>query len=314
GRPAGARRARAGARARRPLEYAAAAVNGVFAPIPTPFDAATGDLAQGPLRRNIGHLVAHGLAGIVVSGSTGEAPLLDVDEQRRLVAAARAAMSDGPRLIAGTGAESTRQTIALSRAAAAEGADAVLVRPPGYFAAAHTPATLVTHFRAVADASPVPVLIYNIPKYTHLPLAAALLEQLAGHARIAGVKDSSGDLQNLAGYRAAVPAWIVLVGSASLLSAALELGCQGGIVGVACFAPALCAELVTEFHAGRRAAAGALQERITPLDKEIVVKLGPAGVKAAMDAIGLYGGPVRPPLAPVSAADQDRIAALVRGD
>jgi 4-hydroxy-2-oxoglutarate aldolase len=289
-------------------------VEGVFAPITTPFDAASGDIALDQMRRNVARLVAEGVAGIVVCGSTGEAPLLDSDEHRSLVATARQELPDGAWLIAGTGAESTRQTIALTQAAADAGADAVLVRPPGYFAAAHSPASLVAHFRAVADASPVPVLIYNIPKFTHLPLAAALLQQLTGHERITGVKDSSGDLKNLAAYREAVPAWVVLAGSASLLYAGLELGCQGGIVGVACFAPRMCVALVEDFQRGDRASAGAMQERLVPLDKEIVSKLGPAGVKAAMDAVGMYGGPVRPPLAPVSAGDRERVTALVRGD
>jgi 4-hydroxy-2-oxoglutarate aldolase len=111
-----------------------------------------------------------------------------------------------------------------------------------------------------------------------------------------------------------VPQWIVLAGSASLLYAALELGCQGGVIGVACFAPSLCVQLVREFEQGHRAAAGRIQERLAPMDKEIVGKLGPAGVKAAMDAVGLHGGPVRPPLAPLSAVDRERVGALVRGD
>lgn len=287
---------------------------GVFPPIPTPFDPATGDVAPLQFRQNIARLVEQGVNGIVVSGSTGEAPLLDPDEQRELVAVARESLDDGAWLIAGTGGESTRQSIALSEAAAAEGADAVLVRPPGYFSAGATTATLAAHFRAIADASPVPVLIYNIPKYTHLTLAAALLQELAGHERIVGVKDSSGDLKNLAAYREAVPQWTVLVGSASLLCAALELGCQGGVIGVACYAPKLCVQLLREFEQGHREAASRLQERITPLDKEIVGKLGPAGVKAAMDAVGLYGGPPRPPLAALSATDRERVSALVRGD
>ena len=287
---------------------------GIFPPIPTPFDSATGDVAPVLFRENIARLLAEGVAGIVVSGSTGEAALLDADEQRHLVGLAREALSDGAWLIAGTGGESTRQTIASSRAAAAAGADAVLVRPPSYFSAAATPESLAIHFRAVADASPVPVLIYNIPKYTHLSLAPAFLQQLTSHERIIGVKDSSGDPKNLAAYREAVPQWAVLVGSASLLFTALELGCQGGVVGVACFAPRLCVQLLREFEQGHRAAAGQLQEQITPLDKETVGKLGPAGVKAAMDAVGLYGGPVRAPLAPISTADRERISALVRGD
>ena len=287
---------------------------GIFPPLPTPFDPDSGDVALAPFRQNIARLLAEGVDGIVVSGSTGEAPLLDADEHRRLVGAARKELPDTAWLIAGTGAESTRQTIALSRAAAVEGADAVLVRPPSYFSAGATPATLATHFRAVADASPVPVLVYNIPKYTHLSLQPSFLQQLTSHERIIGVKDSSGDPKNLAAYREAVPQWSVLAGSASLLFTALELGCQGGVVGVACFAPSLCVQLVREFTQGHRAEAGRIQERITPLDKETVGKLGPAGVKAAMDAVGLYGGPVRPPLAPIAAADRERISALVRGD
>ena len=287
---------------------------GIFPPIPTPFDRDSGDVALVPFRQNIARLLAEGVDGIVVSGSTGEAPLLDADEQRGLVDAARNALPDAAWLIAGTGAESTRQTIALSRAAAAEGADAVLVRPPSYFSAGATPATLAIHFRAVADASPVPVLIYNIPKYTRLSLEPSLLQQLTSHERIIGVKDSSGDAKTLAAYRQAVPQWSVLAGSAALLYTALELGCQGGVVGVACFAPSPCVQLLREFAQGQHAAARKIQERITPLDKEIVGKLGPGGVKAAMDAVGLYGGPVRPPLAPIAADDRERVSALVRGD
>lgn len=285
---------------------------GVFPPIPTPFDAATGEFAPAPLQQNIRRLLDEHVHGIVVSGTTGEAAMLEADEQRRVVAAASEATSEQAWLIVGTGSESTRQTIALTKAAAAEGADAVLVRAPSYFSAATTPASLAAHFRAVADASPVPVIIYNIPKYTHLALEPALLQQLAGHERIVGVKDSSGDLKSLAAYRAAVPQWSVLAGSASLLYAGLELGCQGGVIGVACYAPKLCVQLMAEFAKGDRAAAGRIQERITPLDKEIVGKLGPAGVKAAMDAVGLYGGPPRPPLAPLSPADRERVGALVR--
>jgi len=288
-------------------------LGGVFAPITTPFDAASGDVAAQHLKDNIARLLSDGLDGIVVAGSTGEAPLLDPDEQRRAVGWARAVIPDSKWLVVGTGAESTRQAIALTRAAAEEGADAVLVRPPSYFPAVAARA-LANYFRAVADASPVPVLVYNIPKYTHVSLPPELLQELSTHTRIVGVKDSSGDLKNLAAYREAAPQWAVFVGSGSLLLPALELECEGGVVAVACYAARLCAELLTAFHAGDRDSASALQNRIGPLDKEIVSKLGPAGVKAAMDAAGLYGGPPRPPLAPLSAADRECVAQLVRGD
>ena len=187
------------------------------------------------------------------------------------------------------------------------------MRPPSYFGPppAYSPASLVDYYRALADASPVPVLVYNMPKYTRLPLAAGLLEQLARHQQIVGVKESSGDQKNLAAYRDAVPGWSVFVGSGSLFYAGLELGCQGGILAIACFVPALCVELRAAFLRGDRGRAGALQERLAPLSKEIVGKLGPAGVKAAMDAAGLYGGPCRAPLAPVSAADRERVGRLL---
>ena len=287
---------------------------GIFPPITTPFQGPLGPIATQRFQHNVTRLLAEGVAGIVVSGSTGEAPLLDADEQRQLVELARAVMQDGAWLIAGTGGESTLETVKLSLAAAEAGADAILVRPPSYYSAAMSPASLAVHFLSVADASPVPMLIYNIPKYTHLSLAPSLLQQLASHERIIGVKDSSGDAKSVAAYREAVPDWAVLVGGASLLVTALELRCQGGIVAVACYAPSLCVRLVREFANGNRAAAAALQERITPLDKEIVGKFGPAGVKAAMDAVGLYGGLVRAPLAPLSDKDRERISALVRGD
>lgn len=286
-------------------------LRGVLAPITTPFDHATGEVAPVHLRQNVTRLIAAGLDGVVVAGSTGEAALLEPDEQRRMVGWVREVLPDQRWLLVGTGAESTRQAVALTCAAAAEGADAVLVRPPAYFSAIVSPASLVEHFRAVADASPVPVLVYNIPKYTHLPVAAGLLEQLAANVNIVGVKDSSGDAKNLAAYRDAVPRWSVFVGSGSLFYAALELGCEGGILGVACFAAALCAEVGSAFRAGDRARAGKLQERLVPLDREIVGKLGPGGVKAAMDAVGLYGGPVRAPLAAVAAADRERVARLL---
>ena len=286
---------------------------GVLAPITTPFDQTTGEVAPVHLRDNVTRLVQDGLDGVVVAGSTGESALLEPDEQRRMVAWVRDILPDQRWLVAGTGAESTRQAVTLTRAAAAEGADAVLVRPPSYYAAAVSPASLVDYYRAIAEASPIPVLVYNIPKYTHLPVAAALLQQLASHPNIVGVKDSSGDPKNLGAYRDAVPRWSVLVGSGSLLYAALELGCDGGVPAVACFAARVCAGILTAFRAGDRARAGSLQERLVPLDKEIVAKLGPAGVKAAMDLVGagLYGGPVRAPLAPVTAADRERVAKLV---
>jgi dihydrodipicolinate synthase/N-acetylneuraminate lyase len=290
-----------------------ATVTGVLAAIATPFDRRTGAVAEDRLRSNVAALLADGLSGVVVAGSTGEAPLLDADEVRRLVGVARDAVPSGRRLLAGTGAEATRQAVALSRAAGAEGADAVLVRPPAYFGPGLGATQLADYYRGVADGSPVPVLVYNIPKFTRVAIPAAVLVELAAHPNIAGVKDSSGDIDTFTSYRAAVPGWSVLVGSASLLLAALERGGDGSICAAACFAARRCADLYAAFRAGDRGRAAALQEQITPLDRRIVGGLGAAGVKAAMDAAGLYGGPVRAPLADLPAAESSEVAVLVRG-
>lgn len=283
---------------------------GVFAPITTAFDQ-RGDVAPARHADNVTRMCAAGLDGLLVAGSTGEAPLLDADEYRVLVAATRSVLPEGRTLLVGTGAEATRQAIALCRAASTEGAHAVVVRPPSYFGAVAPPETLVAYFRAVADASPIPVLVYNMPKFTHVTIAPATLEQLRDHANIVGVKDSSGDAGTLAAYRLAAPRWAVLAGSASLLLRALELQCTGGVVAVACFAPQPCVELVSAFRTGDTGRAAAIQERLGLLDREIVGRWGPAGVKAAMDAAGYYGGPVRAPLADVPPFERQRIARLL---
>jgi len=287
-----------------------ARVTGVFAPVTSPFGS-TGDIDTVALQKNIAKGLADGLAGVVIAGSTGEAPLLERDEQRRLTAAARETIPADRILIVGTGAESTRAAIALCRDAAAERADAVLVRPPGYYSPMLDGVAVRDHFRAVADASPLPVLLYNIPKYAPVPITIELLAGMRDHRNVIGIKDSSGDPANLAAYRSAVPEWSVLVGSASHLRRALELKCEGGVLGVACFWTAACVALAWAVEQGNAAEAERLQSRIATVDREIVAKLGPAGIKVAMDRVGLLGGPPRPPLRPLGAAERDRVAELV---
>jgi 4-hydroxy-2-oxoglutarate aldolase len=171
---------------------------------------------------------------------------------------------------------------------------------------------LVDHFRRVADESPVPVLLYNIPKYTHVPLPDQLLAALADHPNIVGAKDSSGDLKNFASYRDAVPNWALFMGSGGLYYAALETGAVGGILAAACFAAPLAIKIRDAFGRKDRATAGAVQEVLTPLNKEIVSHLGVPGVKAAMDVTGLAGGPVRPPLQDLPSRERLRLADLLR--
>jgi len=288
-------------------------LHGVVAPVTTPFDAETGDVAPVALRSMVRDLLARGLQGILVSGSTGEGPLLDPDEQARLVEWLREVVPDDRWLVAGTGAESTRATVRATERAAAAGADAVLVRPPAYFGPGLAPAALAAHYQRVADASPVPVLVYNIPKYTHVMLQDSVLRALADHERVIGFKDSSGDLKVLAGYRAAAPRLRALVGSGSQFYPALELGADGGVLAIACFAAERCVGLYRAFRADDRRAAGAAQEALTPLAREIVGTLGVPGVKAAMELVGLPGGPVRPPLVALDARQRAHVAELLAG-
>lgn len=284
---------------------------GLLVPLTTPFDVETGDIAPVRLRDNARAMLLAGVSGIVAAGSTGEASLLGEDEYRQVVEWLRDVVPEDRWLVAGAGRESTRATVAACRAASEAGADAVLVRPPGYYGGSLSIQAMADHFRAVADASPIPVLLYNIPKYTHLSLSDAVFGALTDHGNILGAKDSSGDLKNFAAYRAAAPAWALFVGSGHLYYAALELGAVGGVLAAACFAVGLAVRIRDAFGGGDKAAAGAAQELLAPVNKEIVGTLGVPGVKAAVDAVGLSGGPVRAPLKDLGARDRARIAVLL---
>jgi 4-hydroxy-2-oxoglutarate aldolase len=289
------------------------ALEGVLAPVVSTFDPEDGELAPVSFRANIRAHIAAGLAGVVVAGSTGEAALLDERERAQLVEWARPLVPDDRWLVAGAGAESTRQVIQRARDAQERGADAVLVVSPHYFGEQMTPEALAAHFARVADRSPLPVILYNIPKYVHFALEPGLVAELAAHENVIGIKDSSGDLKQLAAYlEAQSPRFAVLTGSGQGLYAALEVGARGGILAVALFAAPHAVALWGAFRSGDLAEAGRRQERLIPLARHIVGKLGPAGVKAAMDVVGLAGGPPRLPLLPVKPAEHERVAELLR--
>ncbi|HYJ79804.1 MAG TPA: dihydrodipicolinate synthase family protein [Longimicrobiaceae bacterium] len=275
-------------------------LRGVFAPATTPFDPVTGEVDVVAMRANLRAWLAAPLAGVVLFGSTGEGPLLDEEEKVRLVAATRD-VAAGRLLLAGTGAESTRATIRATRAVAEAGADGVLVQPPAYFRPLMTPDALRDHYTAVADASPVPVILYQVPpRFSTVELAPGLVGELARHPNVAGIKDSHGDLRTLGALVEACGGnAAVLAGSGAVLYGALETGAVGGILAIAVLAPAACAELCRAYVEGRLADAGRLQERLAPLHRAIVAELGVPGVKAALDELGLRGGPPRPPLKPL---------------
>jgi 4-hydroxy-2-oxoglutarate aldolase len=279
---------------------------GVFAPVITTFYPQSGELDVASFAANIRAHLAAGLHGIVVTGSTGEAALLDANERAAMVDVAREMVPNDRMLIVGTGAESTRTCLQLTRDAASRGAEAVLVVAPHYYGTAMTGRALAQHYRRIADESPVPVVLYNIPKYMHFSLTPGLVSELSVHDNVIGIKDSSGDRSLLAAYlNAQSETFTVLTGNAAIFQHALRAGARGGILAVALFAAALSLEVYDAMARGDAAAAEAAQTRLTPLGGSIVGELGVAGVKAAMDHVGLIGGPVRSPLLPL---DEDRIA------
>ncbi len=277
--------------------------NGVMGPMVTPFKSDE-SLDMAGFEANVRAHMAAGLSGVLVAGSTGEAPLLRDDERRKLIESARRLVPPMRTLLAGTGAESTRDCIERCRNAALAGADAVLVVPPHYYSSSMTPAAVRAHFLRVGDESPVPVLLYNIPKYMHYRLEPELIAELSKHGNIRGMKDSSGDMATFPRYvESQSDSFDVLTGHGGTFATALSLGAAGGILAVSLFAPELSLEIWESHKAGRPDDAAAAQKPLAAMAAEIVARMGVPGVKAAMERVGLSGGHVRLPLLPTPAAD-----------
>lgn len=273
---------------------------GIYTPIVTPFTAA-GEIDPRGIQQNIARYLASPLTGLVVLGSNGEAAQLDDDEADRVIEVARAAIPSGRPMLVGTGRESTRATIAASRRAAALGADAVMARTPAFYKPQMTSDMFVRHFTDVADAVPVPVLLYNVTVYTGVNLLPDAVERLSEHPNIVGLKDSGNDMLQMSDYvTRAKPGFTVLAGSAPSLFSSAALGAHGAVLALAGLVPELCVELFDHVKAGRLDEGRALQRRLMPLARAIGPVWGVPGLKAALDLAGLTGGVPRPPLRPVN--------------
>ena len=286
-------------------------LKGIFPPVVTPFDR-RGEVDDGRFRENLRKYVGVGLGGIVVTGSTGEAPYLTERERLRLVELAREIVRPPEIVIVGTGLESTRETLRLSREVIARGADALLVVTPNYYKPKMDAAALTAHYRALADGVRRPVLIYSIPQFTGVHIDAATIAALSRHPNIAGLKESSGNLAFVREVlRKVRPGFRVLVGSVQILLDSLKAGATGAVLGQATFAPELCVGVYEAFCQGRMKAARELQQRLLPLAQKISAPYGVAGVKAALDLSGYHGGVPRSPLlAPNAAARRSITSAL----
>lgn len=276
-------------------------LEGVLPPIPTPFAGDRVDVSA--MASNVERWMATRIRGVVVLGSNGEAPLLDEAESDAAIAAARERVPDDRLCLAGTGRESTPAAVRAARRAADLGADAVLVRTPSFFKPLLTTEAFVAHYTAVADASPVPVVLYNFTALTGVTLGLDAVAALAEHPNIIGMKESGSDLKFVTALIDQTPAdFAVLAGSAPVLYASLLVGAAGGILAVASVAPDLCVDLYDAVRAGRLSEARDLQRRLTPLAGLVTSRHGVPGLKAAVSLLGFAGGDPRPPLRPAGPA------------
>jgi 4-hydroxy-2-oxoglutarate aldolase len=284
--------------------------HGVFPAAVTPFQP-DGALDLPAFSANLERYAREDLGGVLVLGSNGEAGSLEEDEKLALVKAARGLLGKKT-LLVGTGLESTRATIALTRKVADLGADLALVLTPSYYKTKMTADVLRRHFEAVADASPIPIVLYSVPAFTGLPWPAGLAESLAPHPKVVGMKESAGDLALLGRIRTGTPETFTLAcGSGPVFYPALCVGASAGVLAVAACAPASVAALFRAHESGDHAKARRLQEALSPLAVSVTATHGVAGLKAALDAAGMRGGAVRAPLLPVSDAVRQEIGALL---
>ena len=280
--------------------------DGVLTPMVTPFKG--DEVDERAVRHNVAAWMRTPLAGIVALGSNGEAPQLDEAEADQVIAAARAEVPRDRVLLVGTGRESTRATIAATRRAASLGADAVLVRTPSFFKAQMTTEVFVRHYQAVADASPVPVFLYNVSMFTGVNLVPDAVARLATHPNIIGMKESGGDMAQMAELVTRTPdGFILYAGSAASYFHALCAGCDGAILAVSSLVPELCVDLLQLVRQGRIDEARAAQRRLAPLARLVGTGHGVPGLKAALNLLGYQGGEPRLPLLPAGAAVVDAL-------
>jgi 4-hydroxy-2-oxoglutarate aldolase len=262
------------------------------------------------LRENVARYCVAGLTGFVVAGSTGEAAFLSKEEKLRTFETVRDAAGGGV-LIAGAGVESVRETVRLIEAAARLGYHAALVLTPHYYRAQMLrPESQTGFFRAVADASPIPVVIYNFPQMTGIDLPLEIVAQLAEHPNIVAIKESSADLSKIASLTSGLPeTFPVLVGASAKFHESLRLGAAGGILAIANAVPRAVQSIYDHWQSGEVDASCAAQARIADA-AAVAPKYGIQGLKYAMDLMGFYGGPARLPLVPISESEKGEIALL----
>ncbi len=286
-------------------------LKGIYPPIPTSFDD-SGELALDRMKQNLLHLCQFDLAGFLVLGSNGETVMLSHDEKIRVYEAARQVIPNRMLMLAGTGGQSTRETIELTKAAAGSGADAALILNPFYYKGLMTKEALVRHYHLVADQAAIPVVIYNMPANTGIDMSADTILAMSGHPNIIGLKDSGGNLAKMGEIVGKVkPGFQILAGSAGFLFPALAVGAVGGILALANIAPQQCIDIRNLFLSGAMESARNLQNSLIELNAMVTREHGVPALKAAMDMLSMYGGPCRNPILPLSEPNTHALSSLL---
>lgn len=286
-------------------------LTGIFPPLITPFTA-DGEIDREAYRANLRRWKTQPMGGWLVAGSNSEAVFLSYEEKLQLIELA--AEEAGARIIiAGTSQESARETIRFANDAARAGARAVLVLTPFYYKDQMTGEALVAFFAEVAEASTIPILIYNVPKFTGLNVELGVLERLSRHPNIIGMKDSKGDTEQLQRFRNALdPSFQILAGTASVWFPALEMGITGGFLALANCCADECAQVQTFWDQGRPQEALALHQKLLPVNHAVTVAYGVAGLKYACGLRGLEPGHTRSPLQPLGESQKGEIREIMR--
>lgn len=293
------------------MSAGAKVLRGVFAPIPTPFDLSEKLYLDG-LRANLEFWGQSKLQGLVVLGSNGEAPYLTSQEKADILAFVAANRPKDKILLAGTGLETTSETIDLCKLAADLGYDAALVIPPHFYKASMTNAALKAHYEAVADQCPIPVLVYNMPPNTGINLSSDLVISLSFHPNIIGLKDSSGNIVQIAEIVAgAAPGFSVFAGSGSYLLPSLAVGACGATAAVANVFPDETTEIQSRWESGDPERAKQMQHRLLEINKAVTTRWNIPGLKAAMEVRGHYGGPPRRPAIPLGPEDRRELQRII---
>ncbi|MBA4395630.1 MAG: dihydrodipicolinate synthase family protein, partial [Desulfobacca sp.] len=287
-------------------------LQGIMPPITTPFTGA--GVAYDKLKENFQKWNRTDLSGYLVLGSNGESVYLSEAEKLKMIEVSREAIPREKILLVGTGLEGTAETIRFTNQAAGLGADLALVVTPCYFKGSMTPPVLYDHFLAVAEASHIPILVYNVPQFTGVNMEPPLVAKLSRHPNIIGVKDSSGNIDQLSQIiHQSESGFGVFVGSAPVLFPALCVGAVGGILAVANCLPEFCTRIVDLYTDGKVDEARELQNRLTPIAKAVTATYGISGLKAAMDMTGFFGGEPRAPLKKSSPEAEKIIRDLLEG-